>query len=512
MALAMPQKHLRVQGKRSHAGCSTCRVRHVKCDEGMPACQRCLKAGRSCDYATLNVGAKIDEAPARFVVYVAPQEPFLLPGLSRAESRALHHFQHKTAPEVTGPFHSELWSKLILQLCHHNASIRHSVLTLSSMHLVFWRLRDDRNELYQDGMRNYNKAIRHFVQTPKLDHSFDELLISCILFCAIESLRGDFYQSLQHALSGLKIIAEHHVSSAARRLPSSIPSDLLSKAFLILQSQVMELGDPSVFRLYEDMLGRKTPIPDRISTFEEALHHLEVLMNELFRFLEDSEVLSKAGANDSGDIMTAIMPRYETLKARCDKWSKQIDQLTTPVGLDMGSRHEACLILKIHQTIMNIFLQSFATGGMLDIFAGELADVLSLVEDFLQSQSVGTASTSRNQKAPPTFSMSLGVVPILFMITWRCDTPAIRARSQKLLETCNRREGVWDSRVASQLAVHIIALKNKPRVKIAEIRFLPERNCLIKYEINAAGENESSWLPTSSSQQQEGSEIVKIIS
>ena len=286
MALAVHERHLRVQGKRSHAGCTTCKSRHVKCDEGVPACQRCLKANRTCLYAT----AKADdrEVSTRFVVYVAPQA-FPAADLSPSELRAFQHFQHKTALEATGPFQSELWSKFILQVAHRNVAVRNSVVALSSMHQLFWQLQGNHDLLYEEAIHKYNKAIRHIVCTPQIEHSFDELLLSCILFCAIESLRGDFHQALQHALAGLKMVAEHRRSMTTSKQLSSIPSDLLSKAFLILQSQVMELGDPSVFRLYQDVLGLKAPIPDDISTLEEALHHLEVLMNELFRFLEDCE-------------------------------------------------------------------------------------------------------------------------------------------------------------------------------------------------------------------------------
>ncbi|KAH8808719.1 hypothetical protein F5884DRAFT_753238 [Xylogone sp. PMI_703] len=30
-------------------GCTTCKIRHVKCDETKPACMRCVKFGRQCD-------------------------------------------------------------------------------------------------------------------------------------------------------------------------------------------------------------------------------------------------------------------------------------------------------------------------------------------------------------------------------------------------------------------------------------------------------------------------------
>ena len=37
-------------GRRSK-GCTVCKARHVKCDEGLPSCQQCLKLGKPCEYA-----------------------------------------------------------------------------------------------------------------------------------------------------------------------------------------------------------------------------------------------------------------------------------------------------------------------------------------------------------------------------------------------------------------------------------------------------------------------------
>lgn len=33
---------------RTRTGCLTCRDRHLKCDEGAPSCQNCLKSNREC--------------------------------------------------------------------------------------------------------------------------------------------------------------------------------------------------------------------------------------------------------------------------------------------------------------------------------------------------------------------------------------------------------------------------------------------------------------------------------
>lgn len=46
---APPRKRVRRWHHRGFTGCSTCRRRHVRCDEASPACKNCLRLGLECD-------------------------------------------------------------------------------------------------------------------------------------------------------------------------------------------------------------------------------------------------------------------------------------------------------------------------------------------------------------------------------------------------------------------------------------------------------------------------------
>ncbi|KAK3385315.1 hypothetical protein B0H63DRAFT_181546 [Podospora didyma] len=49
-------------------GCQTCKTRKVKCDEGRPACVRCVSTGRACDgYGIWGGGSKHSDGPQRNV-------------------------------------------------------------------------------------------------------------------------------------------------------------------------------------------------------------------------------------------------------------------------------------------------------------------------------------------------------------------------------------------------------------------------------------------------------------
>jgi hypothetical protein len=74
-----PPKRIRRWHHRGFTGCSTCRRRHVRCDEASPACNNCVRLGRECDGA---------QGRMTFKVYGPSQTPTSSPPeLSRAPRR-----------------------------------------------------------------------------------------------------------------------------------------------------------------------------------------------------------------------------------------------------------------------------------------------------------------------------------------------------------------------------------------------------------------------------------------
>lgn len=54
-----PRKRVRRWHHRGFTGCSTCRSRHVRCDETSPACKNCVRLGRECDGAQGRITFKV---------------------------------------------------------------------------------------------------------------------------------------------------------------------------------------------------------------------------------------------------------------------------------------------------------------------------------------------------------------------------------------------------------------------------------------------------------------------
>ena len=59
----------------------------------------------------------------------------------------------------------------------------------------------------------------------------------------------------------------------------------------------------------------------------------------------------------------------------------------------------------------------------------------------------------------PTFSLSMGIIPPLYMVSTRCRDPVIRRKAINLLSTCKRGEGIWDSWLSFRIALRMLEIE-----------------------------------------------------
>ncbi|KAJ9652589.1 hypothetical protein H2198_008158 [Neophaeococcomyces mojaviensis] len=476
------------------------------------------------------------EAAVKFVFYTASNEPLPFPDLTNLEKRTWHHFQYRTALEVAGPFRSELWSSTILQLAQHIAPVKNALLALSNLHESYASSRESQPLLKYSAMQYYNKAIQQLVKTCQTERTYDALLLTCVMFCAIESLCGNFFQSLQHARSGLQIIAQAHESSfPTNQQAITVVPGLLTKSFFALQSQVVELGNSSIFRIFSSLNQDTKHIPDCFSSVEEALSWLEILINELLDFLDRFEELHRRSQTPgTDDVDMCAVSGYYSFRSSLDRWDQAMSSIDDPLHIADITQHRAYLILKMHRSLIDVLLGTVCRDDdQFDAHSADLEAMLNLAEAFLETyhpvlgpRGKPTDSLTRAErhptKMPPTFSMHMGIVPFLFLIAYKTKRSDLRNASLRLLRDCNRREGVWDSKWTYSLAKRIIEIKDSLpvvaetqspswRVKVIEIGFR-DAVAVLRYAITPARRlhGASSLQTSSSSNLQEYAEVVRL--
>ncbi|KAL4889903.1 hypothetical protein BDV59DRAFT_185714 [Aspergillus ambiguus] len=149
--------------RRVKSGCQTCRIRKAKCDEGYPACHRCLSTGRHCDGYGIWGGGKSYRSSEPSPLTITQPSYHPQQAASKQEGPYLDWFQHRSITRLPGSFVSAFWSSFLLQSSVAEPAVLHAILALSSVHRQ--GIMDDdhpgagRDEKFT--LESYSRAIRH---------------------------------------------------------------------------------------------------------------------------------------------------------------------------------------------------------------------------------------------------------------------------------------------------------------------------------------------------------------
>ncbi|KAG5788949.1 hypothetical protein H9Q69_011989 [Fusarium xylarioides] len=172
-------------------GCRTCKARKIKCDEAKPSCKRCLSSRRVCGGY---------QGTTSLTCY----RPNQLAARDQREGRAFQFFTEMVGPVLSGPTDSYFWTHLVMQFSHFEPTMRHAVLSISSLYEEFARGSRITRQVCGStfAVDHYNAAIKH------VKSASDEkmILVLCVLFICIEYLQGDFDAALEHCRHGIMIL------------------------------------------------------------------------------------------------------------------------------------------------------------------------------------------------------------------------------------------------------------------------------------------------------------------
>ena len=485
------QKLLRVQSSRSTSGCRSCKARHVKCDEGQPTCQKCIKARIPCQYGAFQLHS------TKFVIYSVPRSLPDIPQLNPPERRSLHYFRCHAAAHMAAPFHTKSWIYCVLQLAEGHTFVMSALLALSTIHESYSQTSNLREHYQSIFFHHYNSAMKEISRADHSEIHVHAILISSIVFYSFETLRGCLFRALQHVQAGLKIISyQHQLPALDSRQPSALAKSII-RDFLSLQNQIMEVGSPAISRAYDVIRGFEPPLPDQFKSIDDALYYIEVIYSETHCIIDHFEDFQDSDRVSADILTTEIEPRSKRIRERQEKWSIGFASLEASLGECAGRQErQAVLILRVYQIMTKLVLDNLFTGDCFTRFDIDIARVLELIEIFLRGESQGS------REYHPTFSLSIGIVAPLFMIASRCNYIPLRDKSLKLLALARRREGIWDSKMAFQLAKRCIEIKsimagigNRHHIHVSNIRFVSDTAFCVEFCFVEPAESLGIWFP-----------------
>ncbi|KIW12544.1 hypothetical protein PV08_09821 [Exophiala spinifera] len=458
------------------------------------------------------------------------------PDLDWSERRSLAFFQDRTALELSGSFQNDFWLSTILPFAQRDAAVRHALVALSSMHEHYAGIDHYVPPSGLDfALDHYGKAIRELVRLNNQKYwedGFDCALVACALFSSFESLQGHYHTACTHAISGMKMLAEHQRQNHDLSSPESAPvancRGELMRFFSTMKFQMLEIGDTNFGGARPPMVWGPPSMPERFASYEEALLHMEGLLAELGDYAFRLDELAQTGPV-SEEMANRFKLEFMPIKDHAMRWmavfdalgteQRQISRSSTTAESNSSSERgssirgdtwtlpPAASLLSAFRSLLTGFVQRLEVNDetIMDEYAPDLERCLELCEAFIKqtshlvtpvpspTPSPGKLASQSPKVARPSYSLTLGVVPALFLIATSGSNMSTRARAIRLLRCCHRREGFWDSGIAAELAERVCqiqAVVNQKYgqsmpigCKVLDVSFLPDRNCMVRYRL-----------------------------
>lgn len=232
---AARKKHGRIGSKKSRTGCSTCKSRHLKCDELWPRCKKCSISGRICNYNTTAFTATSDNGSQSSSGSDIVSTIFLQPSQSLGlyDTRTFDYFRFWAAPRFAGALDRDFWCGKVLVLAHTEPAVLHGLLALSVLYehpqfMKSWSTspggdystpKDHPNFSTPVGGcvdGNHAKALKHYNRSMQLLRAQSAsgvpsptlALLSCVIFIAIELARDSVFSALALLNHGAVLIGQ----------------------------------------------------------------------------------------------------------------------------------------------------------------------------------------------------------------------------------------------------------------------------------------------------------------
>ncbi|KPM45820.1 hypothetical protein AK830_g705 [Neonectria ditissima] len=480
---------------------SLSKIRHLKCDEAKPQCQRCEKDGHVCDgYETVltrKTKTKSKESQLRESQLVLRRKELAvnaspLPLVTAdacqlpTEMDLFHHVRTCTIQDLgTALTPTEFWYMHALPLGHAVEPVKYAICALGGAHKHFKSqlLGTSGGSVLLQGLeevaiQQYNQAIHHiksFTRTPS-KKNMEVILTCCVIFICIENLLGRYSESLRHLQAGCALLLSLRQLSAqeAMERPESLQqeeareksvffNEIAAMLSRLSQDLAMYMGMDVIPELYFyttptiEFQSLTTPF-DSATAAAKLLFTIETEFSARLYLTEQHLAKSSgAGSCDADSTYWTMKPgclqddkfQLEAMESVYLNWSTRFDLFRGE--LDEGSMPKEelyrIMMLAIGQSVWAALLKLKSFDDDLEMEACE--EILRRAEALVQSEVFGSI---------PVYSFDANLIPAISLVCTSCKNIGIQRRGVRLLRSIRRREGIWDSQeVADILDAMVIA-------------------------------------------------------
>lgn len=508
---AQQSRRKRASKPKVRTGCTTCKIRRVKCDEEKPNCRRCTSTGRKCDgyeyprtdlpssSVALTVNPPEAQAPGQQPQLFLPSSISVPFAGTAKERRIFHRFQVRTIPAFAGSSELDFWECLVLKVGQQEPVVRNAIVALATLHEDYQK-RNGRyskdlieEPSYQHALTLYGKALRQLNERLCEGNRANAklALISSILFTCFEVLRRNNMAAIIHYQAGMRELtrqikatredeASSYESSSAITEFRSIPQDeldVLLRVFARYDIQACTFAKPRAEAL---VINLPTHPPTEM-TLAQVKRDLDNLLISVYQFVKSDLTMYRYWSANT--VPTDWLLRRDEAILNFEAWLGAIESFfrrnsningnnnssttttATTTILLRPQDQKSLLGLRMQVKIAIIQLKTCISSPAetsFDAFLPEFDDIVTRIEDLADTLSLREAVPLDNEST--AFTMELGILHPLFFVAMKCRHAGVRRRAITALKRGGR-EGVWEG--------PIVALVMEWVVKIEEVGVKP---------------------------------------
>ncbi|KAF4963065.1 hypothetical protein FSARC_8896 [Fusarium sarcochroum] len=441
-------KHKRISAPKSRSGCITW-IRHLKCDETKPTCDRCSKDQVKCDGYAMPKPRKQNRRKPRptVIVKMVPTGHDIVPlcsnihdypGLTSIERLYFQHFLQWTSKQLSlSAESSNFWLRYALPMAYQSDAIQYSIIAVGASHRLFMARslgHSSPDELRYLTTRQYNKAIASMIPSMSTGstQSLHQVLICCLLFISFEGLNGRYDELLRHLSAGIALFRSPLPSSTGEE---RAVTERLVEMFcrLGVESSNFLEADPSLsgitewFRNDSEQHSQLHVSFDSLDEASYALRQLDILYDDKPWHFEGS---------DEDDKASLMANSNNTLQEALREWASRFDAFVQTRKEDLSSKEQLQYRnLCLRQKYWQMAIDSSASE--------EAASKPQTFEPFLEAAT--EAASPLIALSQPTFSLDGDLISGLAFVASTTKDDETKARALALLSRLNRREGILDS-------------------------------------------------------------------
>lgn len=451
------------------------RIRKVKCDEGWPACSKCISTGRVCDgYGIWGGGGntyqdRVDRDRPAVATQSRPTLRCMPVALSSRytepqEQGYLEWFFRRSVVKLPGIFSSPLWESVIPQASSTEPAVLHAILALSAAHKneVFRQpgpvlMQNKLGKHGQFALHQYSIAIRtlkpHFLAQTR--ESSRITLITCLIFIYLEFLLGNSDAGFLHINKGFKIL-EHFQFNVW--LSNDLTDQSIKEGFsrINLQSQLLgRMGHMGTF------LVSKFELPTgKFETWTQSRKYLDLILSDTLNITQ-----CQIYSNEPGQIpsLNELYQRQTYIRGQLVAWRSLLSESKThlQVHTDIVASF-AYRLLSIYHTMAKIMIETCLATTNESVLDKHIEDFTSLVVQSVDLLNALRSASKRSATLPGEENSIFGSVadiawiPPLYYTAIKCRNHRLRVHAAKLLRLNSHKEGLWDSYLVGRIAQEVI--------------------------------------------------------